>query len=99
VLHRNWRAPSRHDAHGELDIVTRLGDAIHIIEVRTRHGSSHGTAEESVSPRKMAQLRVAAQAYIDANNLHNTHVQIDVIAIALNVDNSVKQLEYFEGAV
>ena len=99
MLHRNWRAPSRHDAHGELDIVTRLGEVVHVIEVRARRGNSHGSAEESITPRKQAQLRAAAQAYIDAHNLHHAHVQIDVIAIALDAGNSVRQIELLDNVV
>lgn len=59
ILHRNYRLRG-----GEIDIVSRDGDAIVFSEVRHRSGASHGSAAESVTPRKLALLRRAAEAYL-----------------------------------
>lgn len=59
ILHRNYRLTG-----GEIDIVSQDGAAIVFSEVRHRSRSSHGSAAESVTPRKIALLRRAAEAYL-----------------------------------
>ena len=57
----NFRCP-----FGELDIVASEGDVLAFVEVRTRRGDSHGSAQESVTPRKQHRLRQVAEAYLQA---------------------------------
>lgn len=59
VLERNWRCPA-----GELDLIMRDGDTLVFVEVRKRARGRHGTAAESVGPRKRARLIRAAQTYL-----------------------------------
>ena len=49
VLERNWRDSNR----GELDILAREGNTAVVVEVRTRVGSSYGSALESIDTRKV----------------------------------------------
>ena len=57
MLERNWRSRAR-DCPGELDLITLdPGGALVVVEVRTRRGTSHGTALESVTPDKLRRLR------------------------------------------
>ena len=53
VLERNWRDSRR----GELDILAREGHTAVVVEVRTRIGTTYGSALESVDTRKVLQLR------------------------------------------
>ncbi|ADV66403.1 YraN family protein [Deinococcus maricopensis] len=59
LLHRNYRVPG-----GEIDLITRDGDTLVFTEVRHRARATHGTALESVTPRKVALLLRAATAYL-----------------------------------
>ncbi|GGJ84185.1 YraN family protein [Deinococcus aquiradiocola] len=59
LLARNYRVPG-----GELDLVTLDGPVTVFTEVRQRRGVAHGSALESVTPRKVALLRRAALTYL-----------------------------------
>ncbi|WP_034386915.1 YraN family protein [Deinococcus sp. YIM 77859] len=59
VLARNYRIPG-----GEIDLITRDGDVLVFTEVRQRRRSRHGSAAESVTPRKLALMRRAALTYL-----------------------------------
>jgi putative endonuclease len=56
---RNWRCPL-----GELDVVAWDRDTLVFVEVKTRSGSTAGSPEEAVDPRKQARLVQLAQAYL-----------------------------------
>lgn len=60
ILARNYRIPG-----GEIDIVSREGGGTLVFtEVRQRKSSRHGSAAESVTPRKLALMHRAALAYL-----------------------------------
>ncbi|AXG99275.1 YraN family protein [Deinococcus wulumuqiensis] len=60
ILARNYRIPG-----GEIDIVSREGGGTLVFtEVRQRKSSRHGSAAESVTPRKLALMHRAAQTYL-----------------------------------
>jgi putative endonuclease len=48
---------------GELDLVCRKGDALVVVEVKTRAGDSFGTPLEGVGARKRRALAAAAAEY------------------------------------
>ncbi|HEX6256228.1 MAG TPA: YraN family protein [Euzebyales bacterium] len=74
VLARNWR-PSGRELRGELDIVAVDGRALVLCEVKTRRGTAAGHPIASVTPRKLAQLRRLAGAWLAE---HPTSVHRDV---------------------
>ena len=81
LLARNWR----HGKSGEIDIVTRHGDEIVFVEVRTRRGPARmavDAALASVDARKRAQLVRLAQAFLAAHHLNDVPWRIDVAAVA-----------------
>src|SRR3989304_590475 len=94
VRERNFRV-----AEGEIDIIAERDGTLVFVEVRTRRGGSHGTAAESITPRKAAHLLAAAQAYAQANPDCPPDQRIDVIAVELAPDGRVLSLEQIEGAV
>ncbi|MFF4129538.1 YraN family protein [Microbispora rosea] len=76
ILDRNWRC-----AEGEIDIVARDGDALVIVEVKTRSGRSHGTAFEVVTGEKLLRLRTLAVKWLTTHTERFDTIRIDVIAI------------------
>jgi putative endonuclease len=74
VLARNWRPSGRH-LRGELDIVAVDGDALVLCEVKTRSGTAAGHPVAAVTPRKLAQLRRLAAAWLAE---HPTPVRRDI---------------------
>ncbi|GHF65686.1 putative endonuclease [Deinococcus metalli] len=60
VVARNYRIPG-----GEIDVVTREADGTLVFtEVRQRLRAAHGSAAESVTPRKLALMHRAALTYL-----------------------------------
>jgi putative endonuclease len=96
LLARNWR----HGKFGEIDIVTRHGDEIVFVEVRTRRGSAQvavDAALASVDARKQAQLLRLVQAFLAEHNLNNVPWRIDVAAVAY--EDGAYSLEIVRDAV
>jgi putative endonuclease len=73
---RNWRCPL-----GELDIVAWDRDTLVFVEVKARSGTSAGTPEEAVDPRKRARLVQLAQAYLARCRGPTPPCRFDVIAV------------------
>ncbi|WP_175955841.1 YraN family protein [Schaalia sp. Marseille-Q2122] len=78
ILDRNWRDGRR----GELDIIAAdpAAGCYVVVEVRTRIGSSHGSAFASIDGRKYSRLRRLAVTWLSTQE-HKRHVRIDVIAL------------------
>lgn len=80
ILDRNWRDGRR----GELDIVAvdPRDHTVVVAEVRTRTGTFHGSALESVDQRKLSRLRRLAAAWLAAHEVHGA-VRMDVVAVTV----------------
>jgi putative endonuclease len=78
LLERNFRT-----RYGEVDLVTRHGDAIVFVEVRTRRTATYGTPEESVTARKGQRLVLAAQQYLQDNSMEQAHWRIDLVSVRM----------------
>jgi len=99
LLARNWRTRA-----GELDIVARDGAWLVFVEVRARRRARGsrvpvlGRPEESVTPRKQAQLVAMAEAYLFEDPWDGPW-RIDVIALEFHPDGSVARLNHLQDAV
>jgi putative endonuclease len=76
VLHRNYRCRS-----GEVDVVAREGETTVFVEVKERHGSSHGQGFESVTFGKRRRFIRAARLFAAAHGLEESPLRFDVISI------------------
>lgn len=76
IIDRNWRC-----REGELDVIARDGETLVVVEVKTRSGTSHGTALESVRPAKVARLRKLAARWLATQETSFDTVRVDVIAL------------------
>ena len=78
LLDRNFRT-----RYGEVDLVTRHGDAIVFLEVRTRRTATYGAPEESVTARKGQRVVLAAQQYLQDNGMEQRHWRIDLVSVRM----------------
>lgn len=69
--------------HAEIDIISKKGDILHIIEVKARTSTAYGEPESFVSRTKIELLRKATNHYIEKNDL-DVEVQFDIISIVKN---------------
>lgn len=76
ILARNWTCQ-----HGEIDIVARDGDTLVVCEVKTRTSTTHGTALEAVSDRKVTILRRSLAHWLDVHRISPDGVRIDVVTV------------------
>ena len=90
ILEFNFKA-----RYGEIDIVAQDTDTLVFVEVKTRIGDFYGEPVESILPRKMREVIKTAEFYILKNKI-DPDWRIDVVAISLNPDESVEEIEHFE---
>ena len=84
VIERNWRF-----RHAEVDIIAEMNGRLHFFEIKTRSSDMYGHPEESISKKKMVNLRNAAEEY---QYLHPEwkYVQFNVLAIKMFFDQPVE---------
>jgi putative endonuclease len=91
LIQRNFKA-----RYGEIDIIAMKNPILVFIEVKTRMGKKYGTPEEAVTRRKIHEVTVTAEYYYLLHpGLPKAH-RIDVIAIELFSDKSIKDLRHIE---
>jgi len=92
ILARNFRCRS-----GEVDVVARHGVATVFVEVKERHGSSHGAGCESVTFGKRRRIVRAARLYAAAHGLDEAPLRFDVVSIDWT-DAGRPQIRHDQGA-
>jgi len=91
IILRNFKA-----RYGEIDIIAQKGSILVFVEVKTRMGRKYGVPEEAVTPRKIHEVTLTAEYYYLLNpHLPKSH-RIDVIAIELNPDKTIKDFHHIE---
>jgi putative endonuclease len=81
VLEVNWRYQ-----HKELDIIAEYNNELHIVEVKTRSSGIWQTIDEVVGISKQKNMIVAAEAYIEQNNI-DKNIVFDIIYILQTGEN------------
>jgi putative endonuclease len=77
----------------------RDGDELVFVEVKTRVGASHGSAEEALSASKARKLAVAAEWYLGEHpELGDPIWRIDLVAITLDRSGSVVRVSHITNA-
>jgi len=76
VVARNFRCRA-----GEIDLIAREGRELVFVEVRSRRSDWRGSALESVTARKQAQVARVARYFLAANGLGECESRFDVIGI------------------
>lgn len=85
IIERNFK-----NKIGEIDIVTKLKNKIHIVEVKTSQ-SQNIRAEENMNAKKMRKVAKLGEIYA-RNNLFC----VDFVGVYLNSDLSLKNINYLE---
>lgn len=95
ILERNWRCRT-----GELDLIAMQGDSLVIVEVRSRNGKSaaFGTPAESMTPRKIRQVRETAAVYLHMANKSGAKIRFDMIGIILQPDGEPENINHIMAA-
>lgn len=76
ILEMNYRY-----GKGEIDIVCMDGDVLVFCEVKMRKTDQYGDPEYAITPRKQAQVRKIAAAYLYEHDIEDQECRFDVVAI------------------
>ena len=90
VKYKNYRY-----LKAEIDIIAKKDDVLAIVEVRSRSSNFIENIAETVTPKKIKLLVMAADHYVTDNNL-DVEVRFDIITILKN--KSQFELEHLESA-
>lgn len=94
ILRRNYRRK-----FAEADIIAKKGAIIHIVEVKSVSRENKGyRPEELVHAKKVSKLRMLAQEYVISHETEDTPVQIDVIAITMDMEKRIARCTLIEHA-
>ena len=92
LLDRNWRF-----GHLELDLVCERAGEIVFVEVKTRTSTICGGPLAGLTPKKIKNLALAAQAWINANEAWNLPCRMDVITLTRSGPDYI--MEHFINAI
>ena len=76
ILDRNWRCKQ-----GELDIVSRDGDVLAFVEVKTRTSVAFGLPVEAISRQKHRRLRTLAALWCEDHPLRHRGIRLDALGV------------------
>lgn len=96
IVARNWRFASP-ELRGEVDIVALDGPTLVVVEVKARRGRGAGEPAEAVTPRKLAQLRALAGAYLAQADQRVDQARIDVVAVRWPARGGTPEITHLRG--
>lgn len=77
IIARNWRYKKC-----EIDIIASHSNSLHFVEVKTKRSDFLGNPESKVNSKKVAQMKIAAEAFLFENPRWK-FIQFDIVAITL----------------
>ncbi len=95
ILARNIRT-----RYGEIDLLAEEGQVLAFVEVKARRGTTYGTPEEAITPRKQIRLLRLADAFMAGRaEFAGRPWRIDVVAIELDHAGRVVRVNHIQNAV
>lgn len=79
----NWKTPVC-----EIDLIAKKDGVLYFVEVKYRKNSNQGEGFDYITPKKLQQMRFAAQCWVQKNNYHGDY---ELAAIALSEDFQVTE--------
>ena len=89
IVELNWRYKK-----AEVDIISQLKDTLVFVEVKCRKSDFFGKPEQSIDHKKEELYKLAAENYLEVNNLEH-EIRFDVISI---IHNNKTEIEHFISA-
>ena len=90
IQERNWRFQK-----AEVDIISKIGNILVAVEVKTRSTDYFGNPQDFIKPKKIKLLVKAIDEYVVRNDL-DVEVRFDVIAI-IKTEKEIK-IQHLEDA-
>lgn len=93
ILYRNYRGPKG----GEIDLVTRDGNTLAFVEVKTRTRKGYGRPLDAVNATKQQLIERGANSWIKLLNQRDMVWRFDVVEVIL-ADGEAAQLNVVKNA-
>lgn len=77
IIARNWKTK-----YCEIDIISRRDNVLYFTEVKHRKTGDAGDGLAAITPKKLTQMRYAAEFYIHTHNLQHSDRQLLAVATA-----------------
>ena len=94
IVERNYKT-----RYGEIDLIVQKDGELVFVEVKTRSNTAYGLPEASVTPGKLARIENAALLWLEGHPDIQDNWRIDVIAILLDNNKVVDDIQHFINAV
>jgi len=92
ILEKNWRY-----SRAEIDLITKVGEILVFVEVKTRSYDYFGKPEDAVTPAQEHLIMDAAQRYMEKIG-HDWEIRFDIISIILDKKGQKHDLQHFKDA-
>lgn len=93
IITRNFRCRL-----GEIDIIGEKKGQLVFIEVKTRTSLAFGLPQENVNYRKQEKIKKVAQFYLAATDQFYRDIGFCVVAVQLDREGNLVEIEVIEGA-
>jgi putative endonuclease len=93
ILERNYRFEP-----GEIDLLIEHDGDLVAVEVKTRTDLDLERPEEAVTRWKMRRMILGLQTYAAANDMLEWHWRLDVVAVEIDLDGTVRRCEHIRDA-
>ena len=98
ILARNWRG-----GHLELDIITLLGNELHVVEVKSRVAPVMAEPSRNVGRDKQRRMVAAAQAFLHSDERKrlpaDLEIFFDVMSVVFYGTGADFDIEYYPKAI
>jgi uncharacterized protein (TIGR00252 family) len=79
IVELNWKT-----RYCEIDIVAQKNKCVYFVEVKSRKSSAQGSGLEYITPKKLQQMRFAAEMWVSEHNWND-----DYRLAAMSIDSGV----------
>ncbi|MEE9368781.1 MAG: YraN family protein [Pontiella sp.] len=84
--------------HDELDIISKCGDVLMFVEVKTRKNENYGRPFSAVNREKRKRLSRAAVTYLKKKNIKPEYIRFDVIEVIGEPGGQSPEIRHIENA-
>ena len=74
--------------HSDIDIVAEINNVIAFIEVRSRTSDENGRPEDSLTPKKIRQMKKTAGLYLEKYKIRKT-ARLEAVCILFDKDSQI----------
>ena len=91
ILSRNLQV-----GHSDVDILSREGEVLVFVEVRTKSRDDRGMPEETLNTKKLNRMKRTAQVYM-ALTQYSGPARLDAVCIILDEADIVQHFKHYKG--